>query len=81
MADKIRKLLRRIQAERHITMLYTSHNMRDVEEVCDRVLFMRHGRFIAEGTPLEIVHQFNEACLENVFIKVARDGEIKEIES
>jgi ABC-2 type transport system ATP-binding protein len=81
MADKIRKLLRRIQAQRAITMLYTSHNMRDVEEVCDRVLFMRHGRFIAEGTPQEIVEQFNEACLENVFIKVARDGEIKEIET
>ncbi len=81
MADKIRKLLRRIQAQRAITMLYTSHNMRDVEEVCDRVLFMRHGRFIAEGTPIEIIRQFNEACLENVFIKVARDGEIKEIET
>jgi ABC-2 type transport system ATP-binding protein len=55
--------------------------MRDIEEICDRVLFMHHGRFIAEGTSTEIARQFNEASLENVFIKVARDGEIKEVES
>ena len=35
-------------------MVYTSHNMRDVEEVCDRVLFMHKGRIIAEGTPQQV---------------------------
>jgi ABC-2 type transport system ATP-binding protein len=38
MADKVRKILRRVQQEDGVAMLYTSHNMRDIEEVCDRVL-------------------------------------------
>ncbi len=81
MADKVRKLLRRMQRERKISMLYTSHNMRDVEEVCDRVLFMRQGEMIAQGSPQQIMNQFQEDSLEQVFIRVARDGEIKEIPS
>jgi ABC-2 type transport system ATP-binding protein len=75
-ADKVRKLLRRIQSERQITMIYTSHNMRDVEEVCDRVLFMHKGRIIAEGTPQQVKDQFNQTSLEDVFISVARGGDV-----
>ncbi len=75
-ADKVRKLLRRIQREKRITMLYTSHNMRDVEEVCDRVLFLHKGRIIAEGTPQELIGRFREKSLEEVFIRVARTGDV-----
>jgi ABC-2 type transport system ATP-binding protein len=75
-ADKVRKLLRRIQRERSITMIYTSHNMRDVEEVCDRVLFLHKGRIIAEGTPQEVITKFNQKSLEDVFITVARSGDL-----
>jgi ABC-2 type transport system ATP-binding protein len=75
-ADKVRKLLRRIQSERQITMVYTSHNMRDVEEVCDRVLFMHKGRIIAEGTPQQVKDKFNQTTLEDVFISVARGGDV-----
>lgn len=75
-ADKVRKMLRRIQREKKITMLYTSHNMRDVEEVCDRVLFMHKGRIIAEGTPQEVVAKFQQTSLEEVFIRVARSGDL-----
>lgn len=75
-ADKVRKILRRIQRERHMTMIYTSHNMRDVEEVCDRVLFLHKGRVIAEGTPPEVIEKFNQKSLEEVFITVARSGDL-----
>jgi len=75
-ADKVRKLLRRIQTERQITMIYTSHNMRDVEEVCDRVLFMHKGHIIAEGTPQQVKDKFNQTSLEDVFISVARGGDV-----
>jgi ABC-2 type transport system ATP-binding protein len=76
MADKLRKSLRQIQRERGIAMIYTSHNMRDVEEVCDRVLFLNRGRLIAEGSPEEVVAQFRQKSLEDVFIAVARGGDI-----
>ncbi len=75
-ADKVRKLLRRIQRERDITMIYTSHNMRDVQEVCDRVLFMHKGRIIAEGTPQQVMDKFQQKSLEDVFISVARGGDV-----
>ena len=75
-ADKVRKLLRRIQRERGTTMIYTSHNMRDVEEVCDRVLFMHKGRIIAEGTPQQVMDKFQQRSLEDVFISVARGGDV-----
>ena len=75
-ADKVRKLLRRIQRERNITMIYTSHNMRDVEEVCDRVLFLNKGVIIAEGTPQQVLDKYNQKSLEEVFISVARSGDL-----
>ena len=75
-ADKVRKLLRRIQREQSITMIYTSHNMRDVQEVCDRVLFMHKGSVIAEGTPQQVMDKFNQTSLEDVFISVARGGDV-----
>jgi ABC-2 type transport system ATP-binding protein len=79
-ADKVRKLLRRIQRERGITVLYTSHNMREIEEICDRVIFLHHGRKIAEGPPREVIARFNQQSLEQVFIRIARDGELQEAE-
>jgi len=75
-ADKVRKLVRQVQRERSPAILYTSHNMRDIEEVCDRVLFLHKGKILTEGTPDEIVAHFDEDDLENVFIKVARGHDI-----
>jgi ABC-2 type transport system ATP-binding protein len=76
MADKVRKILRHVQQEDGVAMLYTSHNMRDIEEICDRVLFMHNGRLIAEGPPQQIVERFHTRSLEEVFIRVARSGEV-----
>lgn len=75
-ADKVRKVVRKVQRERHIGILYTSHNMRDIEEVCDRVIFLHKGRIVCEGTPQQIVERSSSSSLEDVFIKIARDGEI-----
>jgi len=77
-ADKVRKLLRRIQRERGITVLYTSHNMREIEEICDRVIFLHHGRKMAEGPPHEVIARFNQQSLEQVFIRIVRNGELEE---
>ena len=76
-ADKVRKVVKRIRDEEGATILYTSHNMRDVEEVCDRVAFMHKGKILYTGTAEETLHHFEEKSLEDVFIRVARGGEIK----
>ena len=75
-ADKVRKIVRRVQAELNCGILYTSHNMKDIEEVCDDVMFLHKGKVILQGTPAEILTRSASASLEDVFIKIARDGEI-----
>lgn len=77
-ADKVRKLLAHVQKERGMTVLYTSHNMKDVQELCDRVLFLHKGKIIAEGTSAEILAQFDQETLEEVFIHIARDQMLDE---
>jgi ABC-2 type transport system ATP-binding protein len=77
-ADKVRKIIRRIQKERNLGILYTSHNMRDVEEVCDRVVFMHRGKVVTEGTPADIVSRFQQTSMEDVFIRIVRDGVIED---
>lgn len=77
-ADKVRTLLKHIQREQSLTILYTSHNMRDVEEVCDRIIFIHRGRKIAEGEAGAVVRQFRERSLEDLFIRIARSGDVLE---
>ena len=71
-ADLVRKAIREIQSERGISVLYTSHNMRDIEEVCDRVIFIHSGRIVREGTPGQIMQEAG-ASMEDVFIEIARN--------
>jgi len=77
-ADRVRKLLRKLQQEQGLSILYTSHNMRDIEEVCDRLVFLHGGKVLAEGTPGDIYARFNRTSLEDLFIGVAR-GEVESI--
>ena len=77
-ADKVRTTLVRLQRERGLTMVYTSHNMHEVERLCDRVTFLSRGRVVAEGTPQELRDRVSGGSLDEVFIKVARDGHLLE---
>jgi ABC-2 type transport system ATP-binding protein len=77
-ADKVRKIVLRIQSELNCGILYTSHNMKDIEEVCEHVMFLHKGKVVMEGTPKDLVERSSSATLEDVFIKIARDGEIVE---
>lgn len=76
-ADKVRKVTKRIREEDGASILYTSHNMRDVEEVCDRIIFMHQGKILFTGTASETLEHFQEESLESLFIRVARGGEIE----
>ncbi|GAA4566097.1 ABC transporter ATP-binding protein [Planotetraspora kaengkrachanensis] len=70
--DRIRSLLVGVAREWGGAMLITSHNMREVERMCDRIHFMSGGRIIATGTAAELAGLFGVADLEEVFLKVAR---------
>jgi ABC-2 type transport system ATP-binding protein len=70
-AQEIRRLIRAAAAS--AAVLWTSHNMYEVEAVCDRVLFMAHGRILLEGDPKSLPRQHGKASLEELFIAVARE--------
>ncbi|HEY3171629.1 MAG TPA: ABC transporter ATP-binding protein [Thermoanaerobaculia bacterium] len=76
-AQKVRTALKRVQRERGVTMVYTSHNMREIELVCDRVIFLSRGKLVAEGTPREILERADSESLESVFITLARGGRLE----
>ena len=77
-ADKVRNALRKLQRERGVTIVYTSHNMREVEVLCDRVLFLSRGRAVTEGAPRDVIALARSRSLEDVFISIARDGDLRE---
>jgi ABC-2 type transport system ATP-binding protein len=75
-AEKVRSALKGVQREKGVTIVYTSHNMREIELICDRVIFLSHGRVVAQGTPREILERADAESLEKVFIRIARGGGI-----
>lgn len=77
-ADRTRQLLKKIQNEWGLTILYTSHNMEEVEEICDRVIFINHGKIADDGTPAELIKKYGHKDLNEVFLSIARghNGEV-----
>jgi ABC-2 type transport system ATP-binding protein len=67
----VRSLLRRIADERGMTILITSHNMVEVERLAERILFVAHGRVVADATAQELRDRFEAEDLEEVYLKVA----------
>jgi ABC-2 type transport system ATP-binding protein len=72
-AHKIRGVLKEVRQSTGLSILYTSHNMREMEEMSDRIVFLQRGKLVAEGTAQEIVDKFGQQDLEEVFLKLARE--------
>jgi ABC-2 type transport system ATP-binding protein len=72
-AEIIRKRVKTYVREKRSAVLWTSHNMREIEEVCDRVLFISHGKILLEGSPKSLPGQYGKKDLEELFISVARE--------
>ena len=71
-ADRTRKLLRQIQKDHGVTILYTSHNMEEVEEMCDRVIFIQKGKIVDDGSPAELVAKYGRRDMNEVFLTLTR---------
>lgn len=68
-AKKVREFLKKERKEFQVSMLFTSHNMPEVEEMCDRIIFISHGKIIAEGTPSEIAKEIKDCRLQLMITK------------
>ncbi len=76
LADKVRKILKRVNRDQGCTLLTTSHNMLDVTELCDRIVFMSAGEVVEEGTSDDILRKYDSDSLEDVFISIARSHSV-----
>ncbi len=72
-ADWIRTYLERYRFESGATILLASHNMLEVERLCDDVLMMRQGRIVDRGSPAALLARYGRTSLEDVFLDIARD--------
>ena len=72
-AQIIRERIKRLASQERCGILWTSHNMREVQAVCDRVLFLSRGKVLLEGDPNTLPLEHGAASLEELFIRVARE--------
>ncbi|HMK80348.1 MAG TPA: ABC transporter ATP-binding protein [Xanthobacteraceae bacterium] len=77
-ADWIRSHLERYRDRHGATMLIASHNMAEVERLCDRVIFMKRGRIEDDDTPARLRERYRRDTLEEVFLDVARGRDEQE---
>ncbi|KKQ33919.1 MAG: ABC-type transport system, ATP-binding component [Candidatus Nomurabacteria bacterium GW2011_GWB1_37_5] len=66
-ASKVRDLILTLQKKERVTLLITSHDMSEVEQLCDRVIFLQHGKIVAEDTPLGLTKRIGESKVTVTF--------------
>jgi len=76
-SNQVRQFLLYQQKQYQATILITSHNMQEVEQLCDSIIFLHQGKIIAQGKPQVLLKKFNlgKMQLENLFLKITR-GEV-----
>ncbi len=72
-ADWVRGYLQAYQRESGATIVLASHNMGEVERLCDDVVMMRAGSIVDRGSPAELIARYGRDTLEEVFLDIARD--------
>ena len=80
-ADWVRTYLERYQQEERAAIVLASHNMTEVERMCDDVLMMRAGRIVDRGTPSALLARYGRETLEQVFLDIARSFDSRTMES
>jgi ABC-2 type transport system ATP-binding protein len=72
-ARDLRTIIREWALARSSGVLWTSHNMYEVQAVCDRVLFLSRGKILLEGDPKTLPQSYGKETLEDLFVAVARE--------
>ena len=70
----IRDLLDQYRKESGATILFASHDMREVELLCDEVLLLSQGKLVEKGSPRELLFKYDHQTLEEVFLQVSKQG-------
>jgi ABC-2 type transport system ATP-binding protein len=67
----IREFLKNYQEERKATILLASHDMKEVEQLCENVLLLSRGKLVEEGSPQDLLRKYDRKTLEEVFLDVS----------
>ena len=70
--DYVRSYVQSYKSKNKVTILLASHNMAEVERLCDSVIMMKKGKIIDQGTSKEIISRHGRANLEETFLKIVR---------
>jgi ABC-2 type transport system ATP-binding protein len=70
--DFIREYIEKYKKENELTILLASHNMKEVERLCDKVIMMKQGRIVDSGSCEELIKKHGRENLEDTFLKIAR---------
>ena len=70
--DFVREYLEKYKNKNELTMLLASHNMREVERLCNKIVMMKQGKNVDEGTCKELIKKHGRVNLEDTFLKIAR---------
>jgi ABC-2 type transport system ATP-binding protein len=70
--DFVRTTLENYRCQQNAAILLASHNMAEVERLCDTVLMMKQGKIVDRGTPAELITRYGRDDMEQVFLDIAR---------
>ncbi|MCS7120960.1 MAG: ABC transporter ATP-binding protein [Nitrososphaerota archaeon] len=73
-AFHVRRIIREYVVEKRLTVLLSSHNMLEVEFLCDRVALINEGKIVMEGTPEQVKSTYNAGNLEEAFMEATKIG-------
>ena len=70
--DFVREYIEKYKKNNELTILLASHNMREVERLCDQIIMMKKGKIVDSGTCNELIEKHGRENLEETFLKIAR---------
>ena len=70
--DFVREYLEKYKNKNELTILLASHNMKEVERLCNKIIMMKQGKIVDEGTCDELINKHGRKNLEDTFLKIAR---------
>ena len=73
-ARELREKILKFMQESGGAVLWTSHNMREIETVSDRIIFLSRGQIVADDTPQNLKKRFGQEDLEEIFVTIARES-------
>ncbi|MEC7100014.1 MAG: ATP-binding cassette domain-containing protein, partial [Pseudomonadota bacterium] len=72
--DFVREYLEKYKKNNELTILLASHNMKEVERLCNKIVMMKKGKIVDRGTCDQLIKKHGRQNLEDTFLKIARSN-------